>query len=195
MKRDFFEIFFSRYYPFLDKRKNTFKQMFMYLESLNKENYLIVETGTTRYINDLEGDGNSTIMFDLYLNHQRNGILYTVDLHAPNCAVAQEHTSNKTTIIVGDSVNFLNKFPNPEEIDLLYLDSIDFQWDDQHPSSLHHLKELTTIYAKLKPGCLIVVDDNFEGEGKGKYVSEFLEEIGAKLYFNEYQIGYIKQNI
>jgi len=57
---------------------------------------------------------------------------------------------------------------------------------------MHHLKELTTIYAKLKPGCLIVIDDNFEGEGKGRYVAEFLEETGAKLYFNDYQIGYIK---
>jgi len=47
MKGNFFEVFFSKYYPFLDMRKDTFKQIFLYLESLNKENYLIVETGTT----------------------------------------------------------------------------------------------------------------------------------------------------
>ena len=193
MDLDFFKLYYSNYYPFLNQRQNTFTQMFMYLESLNKEKYLIVETGTTRDINNLEGEGNSTILFDLYLNHQKDGVLYTVDISPTNCAVAQKHVSNKTTVILGDSVNFLHKFPNPEDIDLLYLDSFDFNRDDPHPSSFHHMQELTAIYSKLKSGCLIVIDDNFNGMGKGKYVAEFLDNVGDKLYFNEYQVGYIKK--
>jgi len=55
------------------------------------------------------------------------------------------------------------------------------------------MKELTTVYPKLKKGCLIVIDDNENGVGKGKYVAEFLDQVGDKLYFDEYQIGYIKQ--
>ena len=76
--------------------------------------------------------------------------------------------------------------------DNLILDSFDLDWNNTHPSSLHHLKELTTVYSKLKPGCLIVVDDNHNGLGKGQYVADFLSNVNDRLYFNEYQIGYIK---
>jgi hypothetical protein len=66
-------------------------------------------------------------------------------------------------------------------------------WDNPHLSSLHHLKELAAVYAKLKPGCLIVVDDNNNGVGKGQYVSDFLNNSNdSTLLFDDYQIGYIK---
>lgn len=91
-----------------------------------------------------------------------------------------------------DSVKFLHGFETPEEIDLLYLDSFDLEWENPHPSSLHHLKELTAVYSKLKPGCLIVVDDNQSGLGKGQYIVDFLNNVNDKKYFDDYQIGYIK---
>lgn len=187
----FLEIFKEKYYPHLKQRRNTFKMMFEYLDNLNQDKYLIVETGTTRVKGNWD-DGNSTVMFDEYCQ-LNNGITYTVDLSPKSCEVARKHTSNSTIVCVNDGVKFLNEFPSPEKIDLLYLDSFDLNWDNPHPSSLHHLKELTAIYSSLKPGCLIVVDDNANGKGKGLYVSKFLENVGDKLYFNNYQIGYIKK--
>lgn len=191
MNTKFWNIFNERYYPNLSHRAETFTLMFSYLDNLNKDKYLIVETGTTRTIDDFL-DGNSTLMFDQYCQIN-NGITYTIDLDPEACKVARESTSNNTIVCLNDSVKFLHEMSNPEQIDLLYLDSFDLDWNNPHPSAMHHIKELTTIYAKLKPGCLIVIDDNANGKGKGQYVSEFLEQVGAKLYFDEYQVGYIKK--
>lgn len=188
----FLNVMKTEYFPYLGSRTSTFKMMFEYLDSLNKDKYLIVETGTTRYTNNIEGDGASTFMFDLYCNTEKNGIVYTVDIDPQACENVRNHTSPKTIVCLNDSVKFLSTFPNPEDIDLLYLDSFDLDWNNPHPSSLHHLKELTTVYSKLKPGCLIVVDDNHNGLGKGQYVADFLSNVNDRLYFNEYQIGYIK---
>jgi hypothetical protein len=192
MEDKFFEEFYTKFYPYLDHRADTTEKSLRYLDSLKREKYLIVETGTTRDPGNLSSEGNSTVIFDLYCNH-RNGTLYSVDLSDWSCSQARKVTSSKTIICLNDSVKFLNEFPNSEDIDLLYLDSLDVFWDNPHPSSLHHLKELAAVYAKLKPGCLIVVDDNADGVGKGQYVAEFLNDVGAELYFNEYQIGYIKR--
>jgi hypothetical protein len=188
----FLQIMESKFYPYLGKREKTFKLMFEYLDSLNKDKYLIVETGTTRYYNNIEGDGASTLMFDTYCNTRKNGIVYTVDTSPSACELVREQVSSKTIVCLNDSVKFLAEFPNPENIDLLYLDSFDLDWNNPHPSSLHHMKEITAVYSRLKPGCLIVVDDNANGLGKGKYVVDFLINVGDREYFNDYQIGYIK---
>jgi hypothetical protein len=189
---NFSQIMDERFYPYLGKRENTFRMVFDYLNSLDKDKYLIVETGTTRYENNITDDGSSTIMFDFYCNTEKNGLVYTVDISPSACELVRSQTSPKTIVCLNDSVKFLSTFPNPEDIDLLYLDSFDLDWDNPHPSSLHHLKELTAVYSKLKPGCLIVVDDNHRGLGKGQYVVDFLNSVNDKIYFDEYQIGYIK---
>lgn len=190
----FMDIFDQEYAPILSQRSHTFGQIFMYLDSLNKDNYTIVETGTTRIVDNFAGDGCSTVMFDRYVNSKNNGVVYTVDISPESCQTARSLTSNKTIVVLGDSVSFLSKFPNPQDIDLLYLDSYDFDFNDQHPSSFHHLKELTAVYAKLRPGCIIVVDDNFGGGvGKGAYVRDFLHNVGDILCWDEYHLGFVKR--
>lgn len=190
----FMDIFDQEYAPILSQRSYTFGQIFMYLDSLNKDNYTIVETGTTRIVDNFAGDGCSTVMFDRYVNSKNNGVVYTVDISPESCQTARSLTSNKTIVVLGDSVSFLSKFPNPQDIDLLYLDSYDFDFNDPHPSSFHHLKELTAVYAKLRPGCIIVVDDNFGGGiGKGTYVRDFLHNVGDILCWDEYHLGFVKR--
>ena len=83
-----------------------------------------------------------------------------------------------------------NNYYDINNIDLIYLDSYDLDWNKPHKSSLHHLKELCAIIPKLKKGCVIIIDDNNNGIGKGQYVSNFLENIGATLLFSSYQIAY-----
>lgn len=188
----FMNEFISGYAEILGKRADSFNRIFEYLNSRNKQNYTIVETGTVRMENNFIGDGCSTILFDKYVS-QLGGTVYTVDINSDACAVSRRLTSNNTIVVLGDSVSFLNKFRFPHEIDLLYLDSFDFDAENPHPSSFHHMKELATIWAKLTPGCLIVVDDNFEdGKGKGTYVKDFLINVGGKLLFDDYQLGFIK---
>ena len=79
------------------------------------------------------------------------------------------------------------------KIDFLYLDSYDIERDNPHPSQLHHVKELCAVIRHLRKGSIICVDDHdafFTGGkiGKGNYVKEFMEAIGAELLYEGYQI-------
>ena len=81
---------------------------------------------------------------------------------------------------------------NPStNIDLLYLDSFDINFNKPHPSMLHHIKELCAIIGRLEKGAIIVVDDNIEKSGKGGYVADFMENLGYKKIIDEYQIAWI----
>lgn len=47
------------------------------------------------------------------------------------------------------------------------------------------------MFAKLEPGCLIVVDDNARGRGKGAYVRDFFSKLGIRPVFDDYQVGWV----
>ena len=76
-------------------------------------------------------------------------------------------------------------------IDVLYLDSFDVDFNNPVPSSFHHIKELLAIFPKIQKGTLIVVDDNFNGKGKGQMIKDYMKNIGINPFFDEYQIGFI----
>ena len=185
------EIFMPNYSPLLWQRADSFKIIFQELEKMNKAKYLLVETGTSRARDSWTGDGQSTRLYDHFVNFY-DGKVFSVDISEDACSVAREMVSNKSSVVCSDSVNFLNNFPNPEDIDLLYLDSFDLDWNNVHPSAFHHIKELCAIYARLPKGCIIVVDDNNQDKGKGIYVKQFLTHLGAECLFNLYQIGFKK---
>lgn len=195
-KESFYKFYEEQCVPNMKWRTGTFRKIFNYLDNINTENLLIVETGTTRGTDKLEWEGMSTVLFDKYLNEVKNGKVFSIDINYKNCEIASSLTSDKTTVICMDSVAFLaNKCENYfkiENIDLLYLDSYDMDWNNPHPSSFHHMKEIACVFSKLKKGCLIVVDDNDKGKGKGEYVSQFLKNIGCECIFDEWQIGFIR---
>jgi hypothetical protein len=94
--------------------------------------------------------------------------------------------------MIGDSVRVLSSLNL--KVDLLYLDSFDLELNNPHPSQLHHLKELTSSIQLLKPGTLIAVDDHRLPEGiigKGKYVDEYLSQIGCRKIHDGYQLIYL----
>ena len=78
----------------------------------------------------------------------------------------------------------------------MYLDSFDFEEDDidqQNESKFHHIKELVAAVRHLKNGSIIMVDDHDalldgSGEGKGSWVKEFMDDIGAEPLYDGYQI-------
>lgn len=172
------------------KRKASFDLMIQSI--LSKTNPLIIETGCVRDINNISGDGVSTLIFDAFaLEHGAE--FYSVDISDKNVNLAIQNTS-KARISCQDSVVFLyelNKVlrDSTKYIDLLYLDSFDAHPHVKHQSSLHHLKELVAIWPSCKEGTIIAVDDNFEdGTGKGTYVKSFFDDLGIKPIFNGYQI-------
>jgi glycosyltransferase involved in cell wall biosynthesis len=215
-KPAFLELFDRNYKPKIGVRANTFRQIFEYLESRQKSSYTIVETGCARVKDNWAGDGQSTVMFDHFVNHY-DGRVFSVDINRESCESLQTRVTPKTQIACSDSVPFLWKLSQQGDldIDLLYLDSYDVDWQNPHPSCLHHMKELCAIMPLLKPGTLVVVDDSVKAigvlpnppkedgtmgftpikdlgvMGKGTYVDNFFRNIGCQRVIDGYQSGWI----
>jgi hypothetical protein len=210
----FWQFFNSEAKPKLAARAETFEKMFTYLDQFDRP-VGIIETGCIRQKDNWAGDGGSTLLFDAYAEHHAGSIVYTVDLDAKATAVCQSLVSARVKVQTGDSVAFLKTLadaPPPDMpcLDLLYLDSYDVNFDNPKPSAIHHLKELVAVSPLLRPETLVVVDDSpmtvighsDNGKfsmvsaprigGKGKYVAEYAEQIGAVNYFSNYQCGWTK---
>ena len=182
-------------------RATSLSLVFELLDQKKVKDFFIVETGCMRADHGqlaLGGDGASTYIFDDFINYY-DGEVASVDINPNNVAHAQKMVSDRTTVYCSDSVEFLWNIPEKRKIDLLYLDSYDFEPDNPIPSQKHHLKELTAVMKNLKKGSIIMVDDNantpeFEWftkiaqGGKAGFVKEFMKDIGAELLLDEYQI-------
>jgi hypothetical protein len=192
----------------LDLRSETFRRMFEILEAMDKSRYTIVETGCARIVDNWQGDGQSTILFDRFVNHHE-GVVLTVDIDGDACTQLRGRVSGKTTVTASDSVAYLDRLARADaiNIDLLYLDAYDLDIQNPHPSSLHHLLELCAAMPLIAGGTLVVVDDSPRGlvvvpgtnrilgdlgiVGKGKYVADFFDRIGCKPAIEGYQHGWI----
>ena len=200
--------------PRLGPRRDTFRAAFDYLLRRRPSGHLIVETGCARQADNWEGDGQSTWMFDRFAE-AGGGDVYTVDISAAACEYARTVTGPRTRVAQEDSVPFLLRLGRElraagRTIDLLYLDSFDWDPENPVPSAVHHLKELCAIAPALGPGTLVMVDDSFHAlrgfrtgpenfvlledhgiAGKAKYVAEYFRQTGVPLVFEGYQCGWL----
>jgi hypothetical protein len=137
----------------------------------------IVETGTMR--SDLWSDGKSSLVLGDYCFRQ-GGHLWTVDLDPKaieNCKTLTAKFSDKITYVAGDSIEFLKRVDWP--VDLLYLDSVDYNPSSPESSQRHNLKELEAVFSMLTPNACVMLDDNSElGGGKGELTKPFLAKNG-----------------
>jgi hypothetical protein len=154
----------------------------------------IVETGTTRQLNDW-GAGYSTYLFGavaaLFEKH-----VWTVDISRENIEVCKKVTEDFCDYItykVDDSHNFLAGFDH--SIDLLYLDSVDFPLDGSDPTGcqLHQLKEFKLAESLLSDRAIVLLDDNhFLGGGKTKLTKNYLREKGWRCVLDYQQSLFIR---
>ena len=205
--------------PALAHRGVTFRKMFEYLDQV-KGPVIIVETGCARQVDNWTGDGQSTVMFDRYVNERMDGsVVTTVDISSDSVDYCLSRVSKLTTVIQDDSVHFLSELvgrinTSGKTINLLYLDSFDVDFDYWFPSAAHHLKEMATIMPAVGPETLVVVDDcppsvdiipkentqepagvmSYRIGGKGRLVDELARAVGAELFFSYYQVGWTKFN-
>ncbi len=210
----FLEQFEQQWAPRLGPRRDTFRATFDYLARRKAGGHLIIETGCARQSDNWEGDGQSTYMFDRFAEAQA-GDVYTVDINPASCAYARSIVGARTQVFNEDSVPFLQRFGRElraagRQIDLLYLDSFDWDPANPVPSALHHLKELCAIAPALTPGTLVVVDDSFHAlrgfrsgpenfvlledqgiAGKAMFVAQYFQQIGVPLAFDGYQCGWV----
>ena len=143
-------------------RASSLSIVFELLDEKKNKNFFIVETGCMRADHGqlaFGDDGASTYILDDFINFY-DGEVASVDINQDNVNHAQKAVSDKTTVHCSDSVEFLWTIPSKKKIDLLYLDSFDFDPKDPLPSQKHHLKELCASMKNLKKGSIILVDDN-----------------------------------
>lgn len=119
-----------------------------------------VETGTTRNCStnprDVMGDGSMTRLFGEYVQNN-GGHIWTCDIepsHIENCKIATAEYKDSITYVVDDSLNFLKNFQ--EEIDFLYLDSLDGIHSEAHE---HQLKEIQLVIERLSGNSIVLLDD------------------------------------
>ena len=199
----------------LQHRIEGFDYIFNYLKNI--QNPIIVETGCMRNEDNYCGDGQSSFLFDRYVN-EYGGEFYTVDLSEISYNYCRNNLiCPRSSVSLSDSVSYLKNLNNKLEsenkkIDLLYLDSMDAPANDKQVvenSARHHLYELLSILPSLKKECLICVDDNWveitrksimnnpnlivENDvatlcGKGMYINEYMTHIGNDPCFVNYQL-------
>lgn len=178
-------------------RADSLLVVFEELDRMNKDQYTILETGCMRGDHGewcFGDDGCATYIFDRFINHY-NGTVYSVDIEKRNVEYAQQRVSSKTKVTCSDSVPYLYNIPDKVKFDLIYLDSYDIERNNPHPSQLHHVKELCSVMKNVTKGTILAVDDHdaffTQGAiGKGNYVKDFMENIGAVKLYEGYQIVY-----
>jgi hypothetical protein len=181
-KRAFLELFEEYCAPRLNHRAETFRTVF---KLLNGHPARIFETGCLRVPGNWEGDGQSTFMFDRYVESY-GGKLMSIDISPEAVKAAQEVTWN-AEVNCGDSVAFLNahchRYSDP--IQLLYLDSWDLDANNPLIAAHHHMNELCAAMPALDFGSIVFVDDtwrhaNGKPFGKGMLIADFMDKIGAE---------------
>ena len=215
MTTDFWKYFTEEAEPQLANRAISFRKIFEYLDQFSTP-ITIVETGCLRQIGNFAGDGQSTLLFDKYVTARGDSShVYTVDLDPAAVLACRSLVSANVTVTCSDSIAYLNSIAqdfidNNTQINLLYLDSYDVDWNYWFPSAAHHLKELAVAQRFINTDTLVVVDDcglnttvlvdnngvvnmlqnHTQIGGKGRLVAEFASQIGVNPVFTHYQVGW-----
>lgn len=172
-----------------DQRRDSFVLAVELFTKIYDRTSAVVETGTIRTrINS--PDGQSTNIF-AEVSRSLKVPFYSIDLSPEHIATSKEVVTSHglgehVNWVTADSVTFLGSFGHP--IQLLYLDSYDFQFENPGPAQRHELAELGAAYSKLHPKCIILLDDcGIEHEGKGYLGTRFLRDRGWKMIHDKYQ--------
>ena len=170
-----------------DQRRDSFALLAQKILDRRDEIHLIVETGCYR---GNSGDGESTTIF-ANLVSEITADMTSIDINSDHVDTATHRLSpellKRVTFFVDDSVHYLSYMQRP--IDVLYLDSYDYNAGDPLPCQMHQLAEFAAAYGKLNKHCLVLLDDNVEGTGgKTTLAAPFIESKGFKRIYNGYQI-------
>lgn len=142
---------------------------------------LIIETGCVRQVDDWDGAGCSTLVWDWIVTQSKKQICAkSIDINPNHVKLANELAPHVDTHCI-DSIAWLRA--NREllaECSLLYLDSMDHD-PPYYSSELHAVGELAAAYDSLPKGCMVMVDDcNPDGTGKHHLVKKFFERAGVQ---------------
>lgn len=99
---------------------------------------------------------------------------------------------NQVVLVCSDSVRYLKSFG--KQIDFLYLDSFDYDFNNPSPSQRHHLREIIAAYPWLTKESIVMIDDcDLAGGGKGVLVISYLINRGWKIAMQGYQVIMVQE--
>lgn len=209
----FWEYFNGFAAPLLQHRACSFRMAFEHLEKLGRP-ACIVETGCVRNHGTFTGEGQSTVLFDKFSECVPGTIVHSVDISPESTGLCKSIVSSRIQVHTSDSVTFLRHqcadlIKPHTHIDLLYLDSFDVDVEKPHDSAMHHMKELLAVGHLVNANTMMLVDDSPTSAtfyidagqikltspqrigGKGKYIAQYMEDIGSKPIYQGYQAAWM----
>lgn len=174
------------------QRSVGFAMIWQRLLQHRQSRYFFVETGVLRRPGNWN-DGQSTFLFQEFLRHH-GGHIQCVDISPDNCEAARKFLDPSiVTVTCDNSLNFLQHV-DAQRVDLWHLDSYDLKWGNDTASAQHHLREFLIFAPYIKPGALVMIDDNawHQGRrtGKGRCIVEYLAQRHQLPIYDDYQIIY-----
>lgn len=163
---------------------------------LQRGSKTIVETGCIRMEEDW-GAGMSTLVFS-DISNRYNKKFETVDINIANLNFAKEYIYDELQFIEdfityhhSDSIEFFRQ--HKQSIDLLYLDSLDFDFANPEESQKHCLAELETAFPHLSEKAIVLMDDNrLPGGGKPAKAKLWLQQQGWTCVMDYHQTLWVK---
>ena len=126
----------------------------------------IVETGTLRQLGNWHGDGGMTWWFARYAE-AHDGHFCSIDNDPKAIEIAEGFVGgDRTDYICADSVEALGGYAG--KIDVLYLDSVDYNAGHEGEAQSHSLREVVAAEPHMSEHGTIAIDDcKLAGGGKG----------------------------
>lgn len=125
------------------------------LRHLDRRPARILETGSACY------GASSTLVWDAYVR-SFGGECISIDISANTQREAERRCSDLTRFICGDSIEVLSRLARSSsapEFDLVYLDSLDLDWEYPERSMAHGLREFELVAPLVRAGGVVLVDD------------------------------------
>jgi len=188
----------STFAPHLGVRAGGFRAIFELLEQRAQSAgrpMLIVDTGGMRKFGNWADDGQSSYQWGEFAG-MYDCEVHTVDPDPQAAQVVRAHCRPEVQAHSGDSVDFLYQMARKNggrQIDLLYLDSFDFDAENPFPSAMHHVKELIAARPCLHKGSIVAIDDNLylaDGgmTGRGYLAMQWFEHLNIAPVHRGHQL-------
>lgn len=139
----------------------------------------ILEIGCIRVENSWEADGQSTQVWN-WMMENGEGVANSFDLDEKSVSLARA-LSTRVNSYVGDGLLTLaqNQFSVASNLDLLFLDGMDFTGPHAYNAWMQHIGFLAAAWPRLKKGALVAVDDCVDNnEGKHVMIKDFFRRMG-----------------
>lgn len=148
-------------------------------ELSKRHNPKIFEVGCVRVKDSWQDDGQSTLVWD-WIVENSGGSCVSFDIDEAHVALARLLCPSVAAYVSDGLVALAeNRFQHASNLDVLFLDGMDFTGPHAYNAWLQHIGLLAAAWPNLKKGCLVVLDDCVDdNEGKHVMIKDFFRRMG-----------------